>query len=190
MLVSLGKSIQSVHSKILMTKFLFQSQIFEVVVSNNIWKKIGIQSCVYYEFALWGAGWCGWDCTRIYLMTSAMPSLPPGLLLFISIFSRQKSELFLKKGDVIHSVPPSLHWLFYPALELNIFATCATAEMCTAAADNCTPLLCNKPFGKMYSLSSILTLLLVFLTIVAWMKAPSPTVLRKWYKFKRGCLSN
>ena len=56
MLVSLGKSIQSVHSKILMTKLLFQSQIFEVVVSNNIWKKIGIHSCVYYEFALWGAG--------------------------------------------------------------------------------------------------------------------------------------
>ena len=70
------------------------------------------------------------------------------------------------------------HWLFYPALELSIFATFATAEMCTAAADNCTPLLCNKQFGKMHSLSSILTLLLVFLTIVAWKKGPSPTVLR------------
>ena len=50
--------------------------------------------------------------------------------------------------------------------------------MCTAAADNCTPLLCNKQFGKMHSLSSILTLLLVFLMIVAWKKGPSPTVLR------------
>ena len=50
--------------------------------------------------------------------------------------------------------------------------------MCTAAADNCTPLLCNKQFGKMHSMSSILTLLLVLLTIVAWKKGPSPTVLR------------
>ena len=50
--------------------------------------------------------------------------------------------------------------------------------MCTAAADICKPVLCNKQFGKMHSLSSILTLLLVFLTIVAWKMGPNPTVLR------------
>ena len=92
-------------------------------------------------------------------------------------------------STVIHSVPPSFHWLFYPALELIIFATCATAEMCTAAADICKPVLCNKQFGKMHSLSSILTLLLVFLTIVAWKKGPSPTVLRggqRLWKWREG----
>ena len=182
MLVSLGKSIQSVHSKILMTKLLFQSQIFEVVVSKNIWKKIGIQSCVYYEFALWGAGWCDWDCTRIYLMTSAMPSLPPGLLLFISIFSRQKSELFLKKGDVIHSVLPCFIGLFIPALEL-IFLPRSLLQKCVLQQ----LIFCTSRYAINSSvkvIQAVVSLLssLFLPTIIAWDQGPSPTVLRKVFQ--------
>ena len=132
--------------------------------------------CHFRVVCSWWADWCCYHRTSSNVYNR---STTPGLLVFISIsfFSSKKLELFLKKGDVFTRFY-LVNWLFYPALELSIFATFATAEMCTAAADNCTPLLCNKQFGKMHSLSSILTLLLVSLTIVAWMKGPSPTVLR------------
>ena len=136
---------------ILDVRFLFQSQLLEVVVYDNIWKEIVLQNCCVYESLLYGE------------QADELPSLStPGLLVFISIFSRKKSELFLKKGDVIHSVLPHFidyfiqpwSWIFLPRVLLQ--------KMCTAAADIMYLTFCNKQFGKSHSGSSLLTLLLDF----------------------------
>ena len=107
-----------------------------------------------------------------------MPSLPPGLLLFISIFSRQKSELFLKKGDVIHSVLPCFIGLFIPALEL-IFLPRSLLQKCVLQQ----LIFCTSRYAINSSvkvIQAVVSLLssLFFPTIVAWKVGPSPTVLR------------
>ena len=70
----------------------------------------------------------------------------------------------------------------------DYFATCATAEMCTAAADIVNHVLCNKQFGKSHSGSSLLTLLLVFSYDRCLEEGPKPDRITWWpalWDFKR-----